>query len=353
MYTQTLKAPYAHASAWKGSDLKNSGEWVLALDEADNDELQAALAYARERSIGIPQLTAENFPLPNLGKRLAAVKHDLIHGRGFSLFRGFDIDRYDLKDAALIYWGIGAHIGLHGAQNAQGDLLGHVTDLGVDYSKDSNVRGYQTRLKLPFHNDAMDVVSLMCVQPAMSGGLSRVVSSTAIHNAVMARRPDLLELLYQDFYIDRRGEAPAGKKPYYAGPMFSLLNGRLFCRYNRSYIDSAQRFDDVPRLTPRQVEALDLMDQLCNDPDLHLDMSFEPGDMQFLCNYTILHSRTDYEDYPDKERRRYLLRLWLDTGLLERLPAAFEERFEDMKIWQSNPRLPIFDLSPVRAELAH
>jgi hypothetical protein len=353
MYANPLKAPYAHASAWKGSDLTKSKEWVLALDDPDNDELQAALAYARRRKIGIPALAAESFPLPNLGKRLAAVKHDLIHGLGFSLLRGFDINRYELKDAALIYWGIGAHIGIHGAQNAQGDLLGHVTDLGVDYSKDANVRGYQTRLKLPFHNDAMDVVSLMCVQPAMKGGLSRVVSSTAIHNEVMARRPDLLNVLYEDFYIDRRGEAPVGKKPYYAGPMFSLLNDRLFCRYNRSYIDSAQRFDDVPRLTPLQVEALDLIDQLCNDPDLHLDMSFEPGDMQFLCNYTVLHSRTDYEDYPDKERRRYLLRLWLDTGILDRLPESFEDRFEDMKLWQTNPRPPIFDLTPVRAELAH
>ncbi len=353
MYVRSLKAPYTHASAWRGSDVKNSPEWVLTLDDADNEELQAALADARAQNLGIPALTMKNFSLPRLGKRLAAVKHDLIHGLGFRLVRGFDIARYELKDAALIYWGIGAHIGIHGAQNAQGDLLGHVTDLGVDYSTNSNVRGYQTRLKLPFHNDAMDVVSLMCVQPALKGGLSRVVSSTAIHNEIMIRRPDLLNVLYEDFFIDRRGEAPVGKKPYYAGPMFSVLNDRLFCRYNRSYIESAQRFVEVPRLTPLQLEALDLMDQLCNDPNFHLDMIFEPGDMQFLCNYTILHSRTDYVDYPEKELRRYLLRLWRDTGLLERLPASFEERFEDMKLWQANPRPPLFDLSSVRAELAH
>lgn len=353
MSAQILTAPYHHPSAWKGSQLNHSDEWIVQLDRSDNDELRAALSHARGRGLGIPGLTANDFPLPVLGKRLAALKQDLVNGRGFSLIRGFDIEQYDLKDAALIYWGVGAHIGQHSAQNAQGDLLGHVTDLGVDYSRDPNVRGYQTRLKLPFHNDAMDVVSLMCVQPAKSGGLSRVVSSTAIHNAVMERSEELLKVLYQDFCIDRRGEAPAGKKPYYKGPMFSVLNGRLFCRYNRSYIESAQRFEEVPRLTANQVAALDLMDELCNDSNLHLDMRFDPGDMQFLCNYTVLHSRTDYEDHEDSERRRYLLRLWLDTGLLDRLPEAFEERFEDMKLWQVNPRPPIFDLSPVRAELAH
>lgn len=353
MSTQVLKTPYEHSSAWKGSDMKHSTQWVLQLDEADNAELQAALLAVREKNIGIPMLTAVDFNLPSLGKKLASVKDALINGCGFCLVRGFDIERYELKDAALIYWGIGSHIGKQGAQNAQGDLLGHVTDLGVNYLKVPTARGYQTKLALPFHADALDVVSLMCVNTAKSGGLSRIVSATAIHNAIMTRRPDLIDVLYSDFYIDRRGEAPAGKKPYYKGAMFNVLNGKLFCRYNRSYIDSAQRFEEVPRLTGRQVDALNLMDQLCNDPEFYLDMRFEPGDMQFLCNYTTLHSRTDYEDHPEKERRRYLLRLWLDTGLLDRLPESFEDRFGDMKLWQTEPKPPIFDLSLVRAELAH
>lgn len=351
--TAMMTQPYSHPSAWRGEDMQRSTEWIFTLDDADNEELQAALLVARSKDKGVLALRASDFPLPTLGPRLKAMKQELMKGRGFSLVRGFDMGRYELPDAALIYWCIGAHLGQHGAQNAQGDLLGHVTDLGVDYRTDPNVRGYQTKLKLPFHSDAMDVVSLLCVQPARSGGLSRVVSSRAVHNEVMKRRPDLLKVLYEDFCVDRRGEAPAGKKPYYAGPMFSLLNGELFCRYNRGYIESAQRFPEVPRLSALQIEALDLMDQICNDPALYLDMDFRPGDMQFLCNYSILHSRTDYEDWSEKERRRYLLRLWLETGLVDALPRSFEERWEDMKLWQKIPRPPIFDLSVVHTELAH
>jgi hypothetical protein len=344
--------PFEHPSAWKGADLRDSRAWILQLDARDNDELAQALAVARARGAQIPRLPAADFPLPTLAPRLAAMLDEVVDGRGFTLVRGFDIARHPIQDAALIYWGIGAHLGTGRAQNAQGDLLGHVTDLGLDLSN-PNARGYQTRLTLPFHNDTRDVVGLLCVQAARSGGLSRIVSSTAIHNALLERRPDLMDVVVAPMCIDRRGEAPPGKRPYYVGAFFEWLDGRLFCRYNRTYIETAQRFPDVPRLTARQIEAMDLIDGLCRDPDMHLDMTLEPGDMQFICNYTTLHSRTHYEDWPEPERRRYLLRLWLDTGRFARLPASYADRYADSMAWQRDPKPPIFDLSAIRAELAH
>lgn len=352
MAQSILLEPYQHPSVWHGPQQQKSSDWIFMLNDKDNAELHTALLVARHCGKSTLELKAQDFPLPTLGPRLRAQREALVNGRGFSLVRGFDIARYDTEDAALIYWCMGAYIGAHGAQNAQGDLLGHVTDLGVDYKANPNARGYQTSQRLPFHNDALDVVSLMCVRPAKSGGLSRIVSSTAIHNEVMAQRPDLLEVLYADYYLDRRGEAPEGKLPYHWGPMFQWFNGRLFCQYNRGYIQSAQRYEAVPRLSAAQIEALDLMDSLCNDPRFVLEMDFGPGDMQFLCNYTVLHSRTTYEDWPENERRRYLLRLWLETGLVPELPAHLADRWGDVKLWQSNPRPPIFDLS-VRMELAH
>jgi hypothetical protein len=323
------------------------------LSKADNDELAAALRFAKSRGAAIPGLKAADFPLPALGPRIAALRKELVDGRGFSLVRGFEMQRYPIQDAALVFWGIGAHIGTGAAQNAQGDMLGHVTDLGVNFHANANVRGYQTKQLLPFHNDAQDVVGLLCVHPAKEGGLSRIVSSTAIHNRILETRPDLIEVMYQPFYIDRRGEAPDGKLPYYSGAFFEWVGDRLFCRFNRSYIVSAQRFPEVPRLSEKQLEAMDLIDALCNDPEFHLDMSLQPGDMQFVSNYTVLHSRTDYQDWPEPERRRYLLRLWLDTGLIPELPPSYVDRFEDTIVWQQNPKPPIFDLSAVRAELAH
>lgn len=343
---------YEHPSAWKGADMRDPSRWTMMLSAADNEELRQALRFAKARGAQIPALEAADFPLPTLAPRLAALIAEVVDGRGFVLLRGFDIAAHPIQDAALIYWGLGAHMGTGYAQNAQGDRLGHVTDLGLDISN-PNARGYQTRLMLPFHNDSQDVVGLMCVQPARRGGLSRIVSSTAIHNEVLARRPDLLEQMYQTFHVDRRGEAPAGKKPYYSGAFFEWQGDRLFCRYNRTYIQSAQRFADVPRLTPEQVQALDLIDSLCKDPQMHLDMELVPGDMQFICNYTTLHSRTAYEDWPEHDRRRYLLRLWLDTGRITQLPPSYVDRYEDTRIWQATPKPPIFDLSALRAELMH
>ncbi len=350
--TQEIK-PFVHPSTWKGCDLRHSDAWILRLSAAENDELQAALAIAKARGATIPKLTAEDFPLPTLSARIAAMLDELVDGRGFTLIRGFDIRCYGIADAALIYWGLGAHMGVGRAQNAQGEVLGHVTDLGVDFHANSNVRGYQTRQLLPFHNDTLDLVGLLCVHPAKSGGLSRIVSSTAIHNAVLERRPDLLKVMYQPFYVDRRGEEPPGTPPFYTGGFFAWEAGRLFCRYNRSYIQSAQRFAEVPRLSAAQIEAMDLIDSLCSDPEFYLDMNLEAGDMQFICNYTTLHSRTAYEDWPERERRRYLLRLWLETGRFPQRPRIFRERQADMLIWQENPQPPVFDLSMRRAELAH
>ena len=346
--------PVGLPSAWRGRDLRDRPQdWTMRLDARDNDELRAALAHAKARGASIPGLARADFPLPTLAPRLAALLDEVIDGRGFVLVRGFEIGRLPVEDAALVYWGIGAHLGTGRAQNAQGDLLGHVTDLGVEFRPDNDVRGYQTRMTLPFHNDALDIVALLCLQPAKSGGLSRIVSSTAVHDAMLERRPDLLRAMYAPAWIDRRGESPTGKPPSYPAPFFERFGGRMFCRYNRSYVQTAQRFADVPRLSDAQREAMDLVDALCADPDMHLDMALEPGDMQFVCNYTTLHSRTEYEDWPERERRRYLLRLWLDTGRIAALPPSYVDRYEDMGIWQRTPRPPIFDLSMRRAELAH
>ncbi len=351
--TSNIFEPYHHPSAWIGADMRERQDWIVELSEQDNAALLAAVRRARTRDLAIPNLHAQDFDLGPLSARLFALRDTLINGAGFVLLRGFQIDAYSLQDAALAYWGIGMHLGRGAAQNAQGDLLGHVTDLGVDYRTDRRARGYQTRLTLPFHNDAMDVVGLLCVNPARQGGESRIVSSTTLHNELLRRRPDLMPIGYADFHIDRRDEAPAGKPPCYSGPLFSRLDGRLFCRYNRGYIESAQRLQGVPRLTAQQHELLDLIDAMCNDETLQMAMMMQRGDMQFLSNYTVLHARGDYEDWPDAARRRHLLRLWLDTGLIPRMPPSFMDRYEDMREWQRHPRPPIFDLSAVHADLAH
>ena len=351
--TSTPNQPYLHPSAWRGADLRTRDDWRITLTAADNQELRQALAHARANKAEIPGLSEADFPLPTLAPMLAALRGELMNGRGFCVIKGLKISDLAAPDAALIYWGLGRHLGTPMAQNAQGDVLGHITNLGVDFHADPNVRGYQTSLRLPFHNDLGDIVGLMCLQTAKRGGLSRLVSSTTIYNTVLERRPDLMDVMTGPWYIDRRGENPAHKTPYYIGAFFERAGDRLFCRYNRTYIETGQRFEEVPRLSPRQLEALQLIDDLCYDPELQLEMALEPGDIQFVNNYTVLHSRTSFEDWPEKERRRYLLRLWLNTGLVTEMPPSWVDHHSDWETWQLDPRPPIFDLSAQRADLAH
>lgn len=344
---------YSHPSVWHGPDMMVRTDWVLQLDERDISELDGALADAKASPRDLRSVTKADFVIPKLGAKLQAALRELEDGRGFVLVRGLPIARYSSEEVALIYWGIGMHFGTPCAQNARGDMLGHVRDVGVDYRVVMSARGYQTRTALRFHTDSTDLVGLLCVNKAKSGGLSRIVSSTAIHNVFAAHHPELCEVMYQPFFVDRRGEQPEGQKPYYVTPCFNYFKGRLLIRYNHTYIASAQRFPDVPRLSSKQLAALELMDSLCNDPRYYLDMSFEPGDMQFICNYVILHSRTEYEDHPEPERKRHLLRLWLRSAGFAELPEAFAERNQDMIAWQEAASSVSRDHSAQSSGLAH
>ncbi|MGE4080265.1 MAG: TauD/TfdA family dioxygenase, partial [Reyranella sp.] len=253
------------------------------------------------------------------------------NGRGFLLLRGLPVERWSMREAATAFFGLGSHLGSARSQNGKGHVLGHVRDLGLDVH-DPNVRIYQTNERQTYHTDSCDIVGLLCLKTAQSGGLSALVSSTTIFNEMRRRRPDLLELLFQPLATDRRGEVPEGRKPYFEIPVFSWHRGFLTALYQRQYIDSAQRFPDAPRLTPAQVEALDLFDALANDPRLHLFMAFQPGDVQLVHNHTMLHDRTGFVDWPEPERRRHLLRLWLAAADARPLPEVFAQRYGTVTI---------------------
>jgi hypothetical protein len=250
----------------------------------------------------------------------------VLNGRGFLLMRGLPVERWTIREAATAYFGLGAHLGSARSQNGKGHVLGHVQDLGLDV-QDPNVRIYQTNARQTFHTDSCDVVGLLCLKTAQSGGLSALVSSTTIFNEMRRRRPDLLTLLFEPIATDRRGEVPKGRKPYFEIPVFTWYKGLLTAMYQRQYIDSAQRFPDAPPLTPAHIEALDLFDSLADDPGLHMFMEFKPGDIQLVHNHTLLHDRTGFVDWPEPERRRHLLRLWLAANDARPLPEIFAERY--------------------------
>jgi len=325
-----LDARLEGPGAWYGPALAARGGWIEPLLPAEIDELAAAaapwLARVEKDARALNELTPADFPLPTLAPHLTRVIDELLHGRGFVLLRGLPVARWGTHLSAVAFYGLGAHIGRPRTQNAQGHLLGHVRDLGLR-SGDPNVRIYQTHERQTFHTDSADVVGLLCLQTAKSGGLSALVSSITLYNELRERRPDLARRLFAPFATDRRGEVPPGAKPYFTIPIFNWYADALSAIYQRQYIDSAQRFADAPRLAPKDIEALDLLDALTDDPALHLTMALERGDLQFVHNHTVLHDRTAFEDYPEPERRRYLLRLWLAPEGARPLPPVFAQRY--------------------------
>jgi hypothetical protein len=181
---------------WTGADLEAGDDWKYALTEADIAEIEAALASVEARGLEIKDITRDDFPLPHLDAKLAAIKDQLVHGRGLAMLEGIPVERWDIRQAAIAYWGVALRIGEQVSQNYKGHLLGHVYDLvGPDRDQNSSVRAYHSSAELAYHSDSCDVVVLMCLNQAKSGGGNRLASTVAIYNEMLRRRPDLVEEL--------------------------------------------------------------------------------------------------------------------------------------------------------------
>jgi len=330
--TQPLPPPIQGPSAWIGAELARRPEaWTCRLSPADLTEIETATAAVRARGLDIADIRRADFPLPTLGPVLDGLRDDVLNGRGFVLIRGLPVEGRPIADSATAYWGIGAYFGSARSQNAKGHVLGHVRDLGLS-STDPRVRIYQTTERQNFHTDSCDIVALLCLKTAMRGGLSSLTSSMSVYNVMAAQRPDLLRRLLIPFATDRRGEVPDGKLPWFDLPVFNHHAGYLSAIYAPHYVRSSQRFPDARRLTAEDMAALDMFDRLAEDPELRLDMEFQPGDMQFVHNHTTLHDRTAFEDWPEPDRKRHLLRLWLAAPGARPLPPAYAERYGSVTI---------------------
>lgn len=321
------RQPIEEPAAWLPGELASDSSWIHRLGETELEELRSATDQIRARGLSACGFEREDFPLPSLSRRVERIIHELDHGRGCVLIKGLDVDKYDLAGLKTLYWGLGVHLGIPISQNANGDLIGHVTDSGRDYDRE-NVRGYTTNDAIRPHCDSSDVVALLCAHHAKSGGESLIASSITVFNEILRTRPEYLDDLGEGFHFDLRGEGASGDPEEitrHKVPVFCYHDGRLSARYNRKTIDDGQRKAGSP-LTGRTREAVRYVGELALRDDIRFEMQFQRGDIQVLNNHVILHARNDFEDFPQPEHKRNLLRLWLNLRDGRRLPPRFAER---------------------------
>jgi len=310
---------------WSGAELNARTDWIQRWTPDELAEIDALVQSMRGWQGDVTTLTRSQLKLPLVAQRYEAIQRQLEGGRGFALVRGLPVQRYSTEENRLIFWALSLLLGDPQAQDAAGNRMHSVTNTMQRVETTNNVRSYQTDDELTFHNDGGDAFMLLCLKTAQSGGMSKLVSVEKIYNEALKRRPDLVEVLQQPFHFDTREQHPTGLKVQVA-PILNFFEGRLSILYKRRYLLSAQRFPEteVPRFTQAQEEAIQLIESICNDPEVQLNFYMEPGDVQIANNYATLHARTKYQDYDDPAERRHLFRAWVTLPNGRPLPPVFE-----------------------------
>lgn len=303
--------PITTAAAWRGDELGAGTDWIYVLGDAQVDELERSGARLIDDDPDLRFVQATDYPIPSLAEALAEWGADCDSGRGFVLVRGLRTELYSDALSAAIYYILGLHLGEPMPLGEVHDVFDHVyatSDKAID---DPTALSAKIRDRLPFHSDSSDIVGLMCLRPARAGGASCLVSGAQIYNEVLARRPDLAPLMFEPLHWDWYRQDHHAPAKTYTSPMVSITGGVFSMYAGALYVLTAQDYPEVPRLRPEQIELLELFDTIAEEPGMAIEMDFRPGDIQWLSNYAALHSRTEFVDWPEPQRRRHLLRLWL------------------------------------------
>ena len=323
MTVMTSPAPITTAAAWRGDRLMQGADWVYPLTDAEVGELEALGARFIADDPDLRRVSSADYPLVECADAVSDWAHEVDFGRGFVLVRGLRVELYSNMLSAAIYYILGLHIGDPIRQNELGDLIDHVYATSDKTMDDPTALSSKVRDNLVYHSDSSDIVALMCLHPAESGGASCLVSGAEIYNEILRRRPDLAPLLLEPFHFDWRRQDHSSPANTYTSPIVSMAEG-VFSMYAGSlYILTAQEYPEVPRLNADQMEVLRLFDEITIEPGMAIEMDFRPGDIQWLSNFAALHSRTLFHDYPEPQRRRHLLRLWLSSKSDRPLVSGF------------------------------
>lgn len=307
-----LRVPCATDAVWKAARLVDPAAWQFHLSRSHLDELETALRAVRETGVSLLNLTRERFRLPKLGAELRSVARTLEEGRGFAVIKGLPAGRFDDAEINTIFWGMAQHLGIPVSQDSFGRKLRR-------FRPGESAR-FGSPADVELRTGGSDAVALLGPQ---RGGRTAVVSSAAIYNEVLRRDSRLAERMYGQFRFDRRDEQLPGERPYRSVPLVCWYDGKLSFRYARRDVESAQRFPEVPRLEPADVELLDLIDVLAAEPEFRLEVDVEPGDIQLFNNYAVLHAHVQNGSEVEADPAHQVRRLWLTLHDGRSLPREF------------------------------
>lgn len=325
-----MSIPLSIPAAWRGGELQKRDDWQYTLSPEEVREIDVALVKATASSRPVEELTPQTFPLDKLAERLGAIQHTLEHGSGATLIRGLPVDRWSEEDATRIFFGLTSHVGTPLSQSPAGERVFHVRDEGYQEGH-PKARGPSSRKQLTYHTDRCDVIAFLCLRQAKSGGENYVVSSVALYNEMLKRRPDLAEVLTQPFRYQRHNVDLGNELPYYEQPIVSVYEGHFAANLMTVLIERAYAQPDSPPMTPLQREALDYIQELADDPALRVSFRQQPGDIVFLNNFVTLHRRSEFVDHEDPALKRHLLRIWLSVPNSRPLDPRFAPSYGDTR----------------------
>jgi len=330
-------------AGWHGDDLRHDQSWVLPWRQNELSDLIELLSFCENKAFRWQSIGRNDFVLPSsIRTKLDGIAGQLEDGFGFVKLTGFPQEHFSTDQLKLFWMIIAQHLGTPVFQDCHGQMMREIRDEGGDLGDrhgrmldnstgdeflSSKARTYSNGV-LRYHTDRTDVVGLMTLGQAASGGLSKIASAIAVHNAILERRPDLLEVLYQPYYRSRLGEEIGGENVVYALPVFGLHDGKLTTHYSRTYIEAAQMQAGTPRMTDDQWAAIDLLTEVADE--FCLSMRLEPGDMQFLNSHITYHARDEFSDDPASGDIRNLIRVWLSMPNSRRLPDDHQILWRDV-----------------------
>lgn len=321
--------PWVGSAVWSGAELAADSRWQFDLTPEMVSEIRGECSRSRSLGRTVEDLERNGFDLPLTSTILDTALDCTENGRGLALIRGLPIHGLADEDDAYMYAGVARNLGVSIVQDTIGTKIDRVRDRGLDYN-DISVRGYTTSAQLTPHCDSGDVVALLCLRQAASGGENVMSSAMSVYNEILEQRPDLLDVLYRGVHFNIRGNGPPG--PFrdltaHRVPIYSYYEGRLSCRFNEKAMLTSELLPGAPPLTPEEKEAIAEVARLAMEDRHCVTWRLAPGELLLLDNHVVFHNRSSFSDGGEPHQKRMLLRKWINIRNGRPLTFAFSDHY--------------------------